>query len=91
MARYHEADNDEDQEGEDEDYLDDSESPAPDEADDGSAPCPYCGKDKWEDSERCPHCGQYSSSEDTPSQTPRWVIATAVVCLVIVALWILTR
>jgi len=86
MARYYEPHDDEP-----EDDLDASELPERDDDDDGTAPCPYCGKDKWEESERCPHCGNYVSREDKPSQTPRWVIVTAVVCLVIVAMWVLSR
>src|SRR5262249_55807221 len=86
MARYYELHDDEN-----EDYLGDSEDAEPDQDDDGTAPCPYCGKDKWEESERCPHCGNYISREDEPSQTPRWIIVTAVVCLLIVLTWVLTR
>jgi hypothetical protein len=86
MARYYEPHDDED-----EDELDASELPERDAGDDGTAPCPYCGKDKWEESERCPHCGNYVSREDAPSQRPRWVIITAVVCLAIAIMWVLSR
>ena len=27
-------------------------------------PCPYCGVDIHDETERCPHCGQYISKED---------------------------
>jgi len=86
MARYYEP-HDED----DEDYLEDGEAPEPDTDDDGTAPCPYCGKDKFEESERCPHCGNYVSEEDNPSRAPTWIIVTAIVCLVVVGLWVLSR
>lgn len=69
--------------------LDESEYPEPDEDDDDAAPCEYCGKPKWEDCERCPHCGDYGSREDTPSTYPRWVKAAALVCLAAAVIWAL--
>jgi hypothetical protein len=86
MPRYYEP-----QDDDDEDYLDDRENPEPDADDEGTAPCPYCGKEKYEESERCPHCGNYVSEEDIPSRTPMWIIVTAIVCLVVVGLWVLSR
>ena len=40
--------------------------------------CPYCGEPIYEDSERCPHCERYISTEDAPStKKPWWVLAGA--------------
>jgi uncharacterized protein (DUF983 family) len=86
MPRYYEPPDDDD-----EDYLADGEDPEPEAADDGTAPCPHCGKDKYEESERCPHCGNYVSEEDNPSPPPMWIIVTAIICLVVVGFWVLSR
>lgn len=37
-------------------------------------PCPFCGKDVYDDSEWCPHCGKYLSEEGEPFHLPLWVI-----------------
>jgi len=34
-------------------------------------PCPYCVREIYEDSPRCPHCGQYISGEDAPTGRPQ--------------------
>jgi endogenous inhibitor of DNA gyrase (YacG/DUF329 family) len=54
-------------------------------------PCPYCRRPVYHDAEQCPHCGQYISAEDAPAHRPLWVLAGVVVCLVLVALWVLGR
>ncbi len=36
----------------------------PDDDDIELVPCPYCGKSIYEESERCPECGNYISRED---------------------------
>jgi hypothetical protein len=59
--------------------------------DDVTMPCPTCGRDIYYDAERCPYCENYISREDTPSQHPTWIVFGAVICLAIVALWILGR
>jgi hypothetical protein len=64
-----------------------------DDDDEGEAavPCPYCGKEMYEDSPRCPHCGQYISDEDAPPRrAPWWIIVGVVLCLCAVVVWILT-
>jgi uncharacterized paraquat-inducible protein A len=68
--------------------LDDFEYPEPDDGDgdDETDVCPYCHADIYEDAVRCPSCERYLSREDAPSSQPRWVLATAMVCLLI-ALW----
>jgi hypothetical protein len=59
--------------------------------DDGQAACPYCGREIYEDSERCPYCENYLSREDAPSRHPVWILITVLICLALVGLWILGR
>ena len=59
---------------------------------DATLPCPACGAEIYDDAERCPECGHYQSREDQPrAKTPTWIIAGAVICLVIVVLWVIGR
>ena len=52
-------------------------------------PCPHCFGTIYDDSERCPHCGEYLSREGAPRPPPPcWVILGVGVCLVIVFRWI---
>jgi hypothetical protein len=52
-------------------------------------PCPYCREEMFEDSPRCPHCGQYISEEDASAgQKPWWIIVGVVLCLIVIAIWI---
>jgi hypothetical protein len=60
-----------------EDDWDDEDEPV--DHDDGTAPCPYCGRDILEDSERCPECGSYISREDAPYQRKPWWIIIGVI------------
>ncbi len=60
--------------------LDDDEEP--------TVPCPYCGKEIHEDSQRCPYCEQYISTVDSPpGKKPWWLIIGVVICLYIVYRW----
>lgn len=77
---------DEDEEFDGDEYSDDS-----DDEDNDTITCPYCGEAVYEDAVRCPKCENYLSREDAPTRTPLWIVVTAVVCLVIVAGWILGR
>ena len=53
-------------------------------------PCPYCGRSIYDESIRCPHCGNYLSEEDAPRKAkPLWLILTALACLLAVLTWIL--
>ncbi len=71
-----------------EDDWDDDEDEPVDEDDDGLAPCPYCGREILEDSERCPLCGSYISREDAPFQSkPWWIIIGVVAALYAVYRW----
>jgi hypothetical protein len=54
-----------------------------------TVPCPYCKREIHEDSQRCPHCGNYLSEEDAPpSRKPWWLILGVIVCLYLVYRWI---
>jgi uncharacterized paraquat-inducible protein A len=53
-----------------------------------TTPCPYCQADIYEDAVQCPRCGNYISAEDAPSgRKPVWMIVAAVICLVLIGLW----
>lgn len=55
-------------------------------------PCPYCRRAIHEESQRCPHCGEYISAEDAPAgPKPAWLVAGVAVCLLLVATWIFGR
>jgi predicted nucleic acid-binding Zn ribbon protein len=57
--------------------------------DEPTIPCPYCGEEIHEDSQRCPRCGDYLSEEDRPpARKPWWIVAGVVVCLYLVYRWI---
>ncbi len=57
--------------------------------DDATSPCPACGRSIYDDSERCPDCGQYLSREEAPFRKPWWVVAGVLACLGVVSWWIL--
>jgi hypothetical protein len=52
-------------------------------------PCPYCRRPVYEEAEQCPYCSNYISREDAPLRQRPWVVVTAVICLIIVAVWVL--
>lgn len=71
-----------------EDDWDDEDDEAVDEGDDVLAPCPYCGREILEDSERCPRCGTYISREDAPHRPkPWWIVVGAIAGLYAVYRW----
>ena len=51
-------------------------------------PCPHCFGTIYDDSERCPHCGDYLSKDDVPFRPPLWIVVGVGVCLVMIARWI---
>jgi hypothetical protein len=56
---------------------------------DATVACPYCRQPIHEESERCPHCGNYISEEDVPpSRKPWWIVIGVLVCLFLIYLWI---
>src|SRR5262245_43196254 len=72
------------------DDLDDSEYPDEPDDDDSAEtiPCPYCREPVYEEAQRCPHCGSYVSTKDTPSRRPWWLIVGVVACLAVVLRWV---
>ena len=72
---------------EDQDDLDSDDYGSDDE--DITVPCPHCGRHIVEDIATCPYCGNYPSLEDNPAPSrPRWVIWTAVLCLLMAIMWV---
>lgn len=87
MSRRSEPDDDEDWNSEAEDWGADADNG---DAEEPTIPCPYCREMIHEDSQRCPECGKYLSEEDqTQTSYPGWVIATALILLLIIcSTWI---
>ena len=57
--------------------------------DEETTPCPYCRRPMYEDSHRCPHCGNYLSEEDAASpRKPWWMIVGVALALYVVYRWI---
>ena len=82
-----------DDEFDDWDDLDDPSDPpwADDEDGDSSdtLPCPVCGEPVFEDSPRCPSCGQYITPGGTGvAARPAWILITALVCLALALWWV---
>jgi hypothetical protein len=50
-----------------------------------TAPCPHCGREIYDDAERCPKCGTYLSAEDAPQRWPVWLVVGALLALVAAA------
>jgi len=50
-------------------------------------PCPSCGSAMFEDSPRCPTCGNYVAAADSSPRRPLWVMVTALVCLALAVWW----
>ena len=86
MRRYSDLENDWDDElnfGEDDDATKENQ-------DEPTIPCPYCGREVHEDSQRCPYCERYISQEDAPpSRKPWWLLVGVAACLYAVYRWIL--
>ena len=52
-------------------------------------PCPHCRRQIYEESQRCPYCGNYISEEDAvPARKPWWIIIGALLALYVVYRWI---
>ncbi len=61
-----------------------------DDDEDSTIPCPQCGREIHDESERCPYCGNYVSHEDTPpAPKPWWVVMGVLACLYVVYRWII--
>lgn len=73
------------------DESDDLDDDAEDDDSGETMPCPHCFGTIYDDSERCPHCGEYLSREDEPRPPPPWWVILGIgICLVIVFRWIVT-
>jgi hypothetical protein len=60
------------------------------EGEDDTVPCPYCGRLIHEEALRCPYCEQYISEEYAPPRRlPVWIAVGVLLCLIMIALWIL--
>jgi uncharacterized protein (DUF983 family) len=71
----------------DEEHWDEAEV---DSADEATVACPYCGEEMFEDAPQCAACGNYISDEDhLVAPKPVWIVATAVLCLVMALGWVL--
>jgi len=61
--------------------------------DDGpeTAPCPACGAEIYDDSPRCPVCGEYvlTSVSYSPGPVPLWVLLAAVAAIAAFLFYIL--
>jgi hypothetical protein len=76
-----------------------SEQEMPDESDvaaggeeSGTYPCPYCGKDVYEEALRCPHCQRYVSRAEAKARHPlQWVLLLVLLALGALLVWALTR
>ena len=81
---------DEDEEWDDGEPAADGSDECSDEEDEPTVPCPYCGREMYEDSPQCLHCHQYISDEDaSPSRKPWWIILGVLLCLLAIGIWIL--
>jgi hypothetical protein len=84
MEQYHDDDEDDD---DDRELPDESDEDDDDDASVDTIACPSCGREVYEQAERCPHCGSYVSREGPRSQRrPLWLIVGVVLCLLIVLL-----
>ena len=60
--------------------------------DEPTVPCPYCGREIYEDSVRCPHCGAYISDEDAPpGRKPWWIVIGVLLCLAAMWVWLMAQ
>lgn len=81
MPRYDDDDTDWDVDEFDDAYGDDE---------DATIPCPHCGREIHEETQRCGHCEKYLADEDSPpTRKPWWIYVGVAVCLYLVYRWIL--
>lgn len=72
-----------------EDRWDEDEADEADDDEDTTIPCPYCRRSIYEDSERCPHCGNYLTGEAAPqTRKPWWIILGVLAAFYVIYRWI---
>ncbi len=73
----------------DEDWVvDEAADPDPDEDDDDVLACPSCRSEVHEDTQQCPHCGDWIIPVDPRGGSKRWVwVVVAVLLIVSLLLW----
>jgi predicted nucleic acid-binding Zn ribbon protein len=70
------------------DRSDDDEPYEDDDSDnDTTIICPHCDRSIYDDSEQCPHCGEYLTHEDAPRQRkPLWIVVTVIIVLILMVM-----
>ena len=65
-------------------YSDYDDDPAGDQI-----PCPACGNMIYDDTDKCPHCGEWIMPLASHARMPAWIRLTAAIVAVAFLLWIL--
>jgi RNA polymerase subunit RPABC4/transcription elongation factor Spt4 len=63
----------------DEEWVDEGEDPA----DDDLLSCPSCRRSVHEDTQQCPHCGDWITPVDLSGRSKRWIWAVAVIVVIL--------
>ena len=64
---------------------------AGDDEQDPTVPCPFCGREIYEDVNVCPRCENFIISDRVNSGHPRWIFWTAALLLAVIAVYLLAR
>jgi len=77
-----------------EDRSEDTEAPQEADLDDDAAdaetlPCPSCGREVYEETQRCPHCGVWVTPGSARSRRPIWIVVLAALLLASLLLWLM--
>ena len=70
---------DDDNDDADEEWVDEGE----DAADDDLLFCPACRQSVHEDTQQCPHCGDWITPVDLSGRSKRWVWVVAVIVVIL--------
>jgi hypothetical protein len=81
------TDKDNNQEELDERDLPDESDVKDGEGESGTYPCPYCGKEVYEDAVRCPHCQRYVSPKGARSGVGKWIAIVILLGVAALAAW----
>jgi predicted nucleic acid-binding Zn ribbon protein len=85
------TDKDNNQEELDERDLPDEVDVKDGEEDSGTYPCPYCGKEVYEDAVRCPNCQRYVSPKGDRPGIGKWIVILFLLIGAAAAVWALLR